>query len=129
MEAKKVFAIAILALMLALAGYSLAQDAQTTAINANFTVNTTGNPAISDHVTFVNSSSINASQSGQEIMFNSNTITKITCSGGVICSMSLDGNLFLTNITGSNGVTTTTSLDDNIILSITGSGGITVTYI
>lgn len=56
-------------------------------------------------------------------------ITKITCSGGVTCSMSLDGDLSLVSITGSSGITTTALLDDNILLNITTSGGLVATYI
>lgn len=57
-----------------------------------------------------------------------NTITKITCSGGLNCSMVWDGDLSLINITGSGGVNTTILFDDNITLNITASGGLIATY-
>lgn len=225
---KKVFAIAILGLLFALVAYSLAQDAQTTATNANqtannasivngtfyynytnittnittnFSLNISGQPAMDDFVSLVedgnltltqdtanhtikikalgaagsaiiasacnpanealqnwngtgwtcvniadndpyilltsepnlnvNSSVYWAGRTAPDSSWGTSTpiITKITCSGGVTCPMTLDGSLSLTNITASGGLISTTSLDDNIILNVTASGGLIVTYI
>lgn len=164
---KKVFAIAILGLLFALVAYSVAQDAQTTATNANqtannasivngtfyynytnittnittnFSLNISGQPAMYDFASLVEDGNLTLTQDtanhtikikalGAAGSASTPIITKITCSGGVTCPMSLDGSLSLTNITASGRLIATTSLDDNIILNVTASGGLIVTYI